>query len=125
MRQVPGVVGQAEGFRGLDQQVGRLDVVPERVMSRDRSPVARQVEVQGTGLDGDAVAHELVGLAQPFPHDGAIVDPGELGQGFQQVDMRIHRLEAVIDAQAIGSPGDGARLSMRGSAFRRGAIASK
>ena len=71
-----GFIGQTEGFRGFDQQVGGFDVVAERVVRRDRTPVARQVEVQGAGLDGNAVAHDLIGLAQPFPHDRAIVDPG-------------------------------------------------
>ena len=38
--QVFGVVGHSEGRGRLDQQKGRLDVVPERVMRGDRPPVA-------------------------------------------------------------------------------------
>ena len=76
----------------------------ERVVRGDRPPVARQVEVEGTGLDGDPVADQVEGLAQPLPDDGAVVNPGKLGQGLQEVDMRIHRLEAVINPETIRPP---------------------
>ena len=57
-----GVFGPPEGFGGLDQQIGRFDVVAERVVRGDRAPVARQVEIEGSGLDGDLVADQVEGL---------------------------------------------------------------
>ena len=77
----------------------------ERVVRRDRPPVARKVKVEGTGLDGDAVADQVEGLAEPLAHDGAVVNLGKFSQGFQKVDMRVHRLEAVINSESIGPLG--------------------
>ena len=66
---VPGlrVVGHAQGLGGLDEQVGRLDVVAERVVRRGRLPVAGQVEVQRPRLGGDPVADDREELVEPLP----------------------------------------------------------
>ena len=61
------VVGHAQGLGGLDEQVGGLDVVAERVVGRDRPPVAREVEVERPGLDGDLVADDPEDLAAAAP----------------------------------------------------------
>ena len=97
-------------FGRLDEEIGRLDVVAERVVRGDRPPVGSEVQVQGARLDGDLVPDHGVQLAQTLHHDRPSIHPRQRRERLQQVDVDVHRLEAVIDADAIRPPRDRSAL---------------
>ncbi len=74
------VVGHSKRSGGLDQEIRGFDVVPERVVRRNRPPVGGQIEIERPRLDGDAVSHDQEDFAQPLCHERPPVGPGKLGQ---------------------------------------------
>src|SRR5215469_2036053 len=76
----------------LQHQVGGFDIVPVRVVIRNRLPCVREVEVHHTGFDAYPVPNDRKQLLKPRSQSWIWPDAIEFGKCLEQVDVRVHGL---------------------------------
>lgn len=92
-----------EFFCGFDEEVGGFNIVSEGVVRGSRSPILGEEEAKDAGIDGDAIADDGEDFFESLAHDRTVIDFGEFAEGFEEVDVGVHRLVAEVDTKRIGS----------------------